>query len=192
MQTSDDNTPFTCANPPSATPFLRRLRMRERLHFLLILAACVITVWIAPTEREHLDRQILASVMLWLGAFGLIVCTVLAVSVRLGVSKMHIFREQAATLYLGGFFTVQETVAAKKIQTLQAWPVSYNSAQFCLLCVICKHIKEGRYAGVFPIYFCVETADAPQVMTWARDRHIDVEEKELLTSPAKLPLFIKK
>ena len=188
---SDDTTLFTCTSPPSANAFMRRLRLRERLYFLLIMAACAITLWITAEVKEHLDSRILLTVVLWIGAFGLAVCAIIAVSVRLSVPKRHIFGEDTATLYLNGLFTVRDTVAAKKIQKIQAWPTSYNNADFYLFCVICSHLEQGRNAGVFPVYFCVETADAPEVLAWARARHIHIEGKDRLVSPAKLPLFIK-
>ena len=195
MKTTDDATLFTCADPPSARPFLRRLRARERrkLFFILVLVALTLVV---SSMHGSIDIKVLLTVLMFFGTMGIMVCLAIALAMHIFFRKIHTFQNHAAILYIGGIFTVCDTVRAKSVKTLQISPVSFAGAQFHLILVIYKHLSDASVGGMnvggtYPIYFAVENSDVNRIVQWARQRNIDVAEGVRITSPGKLPLFIR-
>jgi hypothetical protein len=103
----------------------------------------------------------------------------------------HIFKENSARIYVGGAYYVFEDIDVKKIQEMPMIPVSFTGAEFCLVLLVFRHHSGGRYGGVFPLYFCVQNSDLDHVRKWCQERNIDVRDESRITSPNKLPLFIR-
>jgi hypothetical protein len=184
---NNPSTLFECAEPETAQKFLWRLRARQRNQILLIILGVLFALGFAMKQDPAFDPawwKGLASI----GSIAVLVRLLVGGSRRSGA---HIFEDESAKIYVGGSYNVFEDVDIQKLQKLQISPVSFEGSDFHLVLVIFKHRSGGRYGGVFPVYFCVQNSDIKLINEWARERNVDVEEGTRVTSPNKLPLFIR-
>jgi hypothetical protein len=178
---------FTCAEPEPAQGFLRRLRARQRNQILFIILAVLFAMSFAPARHGHYDVDV-AKLFIAPGLIAILVRLLVPGSRRPGI---HIFRNDSARIYAGGIWCVFQDVDVKKIQEMLIQPVSFAGAEFYLILLVFRHRSGGRSGGVFPLYFCVQNSDLDHVRKWCQERNIDVRDGSRVTSPNKLPLFLR-
>ncbi len=188
---SDPATLFTCAEPESAQQFLRRLRARQRNQILIIILASLFGLGLAVTRSRSLDFMTLSHVVWGLGLLGLMAALARLLVKRIRSPGTHIFRAESARIYVGGAYYVFEDVGVQKIQEMLFRPVSFAGTEFYLVLLVFRHRSGGRSGGVFPLYFCVQNFDLDHIRKWCHERNIDVRDESRVTSPNKLPLFIR-
>jgi hypothetical protein len=197
MEANESAPLFTCQDPKAARRFLWRLRLRQRVQLLLIFCACALGTFIEASQEAPDDQGILLEVCLALGGGALAVCLTIALVARLLATRRHAFYDQAVIVHVGGIFTVTEIASAKKLEMLHLFPVGFKGESFHLVLVVYQHLSNfsvgpWQLGGVYPVYFGLLNSDVGRVSEWCRERKIKiVESKKTITSPWKLPLFIK-
>jgi hypothetical protein len=196
METTDSAPLFTCHDPKAARSFLWRLRLRQQVQIFFTIAAGALVIFICASQEASSDLGILLEVCLVIGGAALVICLMIALVARMSAARGHAFHDQAMVIHVGGFFTVTEVASARKLQKLVFFPVSFKGEPFYLVLVVYQHLTNvwvgyWQVGGVYPVYFGILNSDIGRVSEWGRERKISVEEGKRITSPWKLPLFIK-